>query len=219
MKRILFIALFVFSMLVAPAAQARETLKVGDQGTDVTNLNKQLGKLGYLPANYAKSSSYGQATFHGVVAYQKVRGLTRDGVAGAFTRQALKKSAQYNSRPQPKVKSTASKWIEVSLQQQVMKFVKNGKVVRTIAISSGAPGHATPTGDFAVFRKVIDEYSRTYGGAEMPYSWYFYGGVAGHGSNDPNASGPASHGCLRTPKVFMKEAYSFAAIGTKVYVR
>lgn len=215
------LATIIAFLLLPASAQARPTLEQGDKGTDVQNLNKALAKLSYLPANKV-SGTYTAETFHGVMAYQKIRGLTRDGVAGPQTRKALKASAAASSRPRPRINSSAKKWIEIDKNRQVVRLVVKGKVKRTISTSTGKPGNITPNGDHTIIRKVVDEYSRTYGNAPMPYSSYWYGGYALHGAADVPGGGNgfgASHGCARIPLVYAPEVYAFATIRTPVYVR
>jgi L,D-transpeptidase catalytic domain/Putative peptidoglycan binding domain len=211
-----FLAVVGSMLLLSAVAQARPLLKQGDIGTDVKNLNKQLAKLTYLTSAQSKSSTYSSATFHAVMAYQKVRGLTRDGVAGPSTRKRLAESAKVTSRPRPRT-GGASKRLEVDIQRQVLFLISSGKVRRTIAISSGSPGHDTPRGSYTIFRKEQMSYSVPFK-TWLPWASYFTSsGIAFHqyASVPPY---PASHGCVRIPESFAREVYQFAGFGVPVKV-
>lgn len=74
----------------APAKGANTisgTLKVGDKGTTVTELQKRLIELGYLTTS--ATGTYGEATKAAVKEFQQLAGLTADGVAGTATINAL----------------------------------------------------------------------------------------------------------------------------------
>jgi hypothetical protein len=63
------------------------TLKPGDSGTPVKQLQRALAHLGYSPG--AADGSYGDGTKSAVERFQTAHGLTADGVAGAKTLAAL----------------------------------------------------------------------------------------------------------------------------------
>ena len=74
----------------APAKGANTisgTLKVGDKGTAVTELQKRLIELGYLTTS--ATGTYGEATKAAVKEFQQLAGLTADGVAGTATINAV----------------------------------------------------------------------------------------------------------------------------------
>lgn len=65
-------------------------------------------------------------------------------------------------------------------------------------VSTGRWGYNTPTGTFRPQRLERQWYSRKYDWSPMPYSIFFAGGYAIHGSNEISRLGrPASHGCIR----------------------
>jgi len=207
------LALALAALLAAPAASpaAGRVLAEGSRGADVQALNLQLAELGYLRPN-ARHSVFTPATTHGVMAFQKWHGLARDGRVGPQTTAALRTAV----RPTPRTPGGKGRRIEVLLDRQVALLIDRGVVRRTISVSTGAPGYATPTGSFKVFRKETRSWSYPYS-VWLPYASYFVGGVAFHGyaSVPPY---PASHGCVRVPFAFMREVYAFAAIGTPVRV-
>jgi hypothetical protein len=65
-------------------------------------------------------------------------------------------------------------------------------------VSTGRWGYNTPNGTFRPQRLERQWYSRKYDWSPMPYSIFFAGGYAIHGSNEISRLGrPASHGCIR----------------------
>ena len=212
MLSVLLVALVALLALPAlsSAAEAR-TLKVGDRGADVQALNQRLAALSYLPAG-SNGTTFTQATRHAVIAAQKWHRLSRDGVVGPRTASVLETA----SRPRPVSSGRSGRRVEVLLRRQVALLIVDGRVQRTIAVSSGKPGYSTPAGSFRVFRKEVRSWSYPYR-VWLPYASYFYRGVAFHGyASVPTY--PASHGCVRIPLDFMREVYAFARLGTPVRV-
>lgn len=74
--------------LVAPAN--RRTLRKGDQGDDVTAMQKKLAELGYLSGK--ADGKFGNKTENAVRAFQKRNGLMVDGIAGNATLSTLSSS-------------------------------------------------------------------------------------------------------------------------------
>jgi len=65
-------------------------------------------------------------------------------------------------------------------------------------VSTGRPGHRTPTGVYRPQRMFLMTYSRKYEMAPMPHAIFFRGGYAIHGTYATRALGQvASHGCIR----------------------
>lgn len=72
-----------------PQEATYRTLRRGDKGEDVTRLQTELSRLGFLPAN-AVTGVYTDQTVEAVKAYQKAAGsLAVDGVAGPLTQHRL----------------------------------------------------------------------------------------------------------------------------------
>lgn len=66
------------------------------------------------------------------------------------------------------------------------------------AVSTARWGYRTPNGTYRPERLERQWYSRKYDWSPMPYSIFFHGGYAIHGSNEVSRLGrPASHGCIR----------------------
>jgi hypothetical protein len=66
------------------------------------------------------------------------------------------------------------------------------------AVSTGRAGYGTPNGAYHPQRLAASWFSKLYYNSPMPYSIFFHGGYAIHGSYEINRlGGPASHGCIR----------------------
>jgi lipoprotein-anchoring transpeptidase ErfK/SrfK len=86
----------------------------------------------------------------------------------------------------------------IDISSQTMTVSDNGHVLYSWKVSTGRSPYRTPRGTFRPIRMHQMWYSRKYDNAPMPYSIFFYGGYAIHGTNAVNSLGrPASHGCVR----------------------
>ncbi len=86
--------------------------------------------------------------------------------------------------------------IDVSTQRMTVKV--NGKTAYNWSVSTARQGYRTPIGSFRPKRLEKMWYSTIYDNAPMPYSIFFLGGYAVHGTNATGRLGmPASHGCVR----------------------
>lgn len=112
-------------------------------------------------------------------------------------------------------RSPYSMTIDLSSQRAVV--YRDGVRVDETRISSGKPGHETPTGTFRVLEKQRIHHSNRYDNAPMPYmqrlTWY---GVALHAGRVPDH--PASHGCIRMPQKFAEWLYSKSTMGMTVTI-
>jgi hypothetical protein len=201
----------VVAALALPAP-AVASLSVGSAGPGVHKLQKRLIELRYLGPR-GLTGIYSARTAQAVMAFQGWMRLTRDGVAGPATVRRLR---QITHRPIPW--SRAYKHVEVHLARQVALLIgKSGKLARAIHVSTGAPGHVTPSGHFHIYRKERLSWSRPFQ-VWLPYAGYFYGGYAFHQyASVPGY--PASHGCIR---IFNRDAivvYQFVTLGTRVAIR
>jgi lipoprotein-anchoring transpeptidase ErfK/SrfK len=98
----------------------------------------------------------------------------------------------------------------------VALLIARGKTKRAVHVSTGAPGTATPTGTYRVFRKELQSWSVPFS-TWLPYASYFNRGIALHEYPDVPTY-PASHGCVRVPAPEAKFVYRFAAIDRVVVV-
>lgn len=87
---------------------------------------------------------------------------------------------------------------QISLSTQRMQVFVDGRPAYTWKVSTARSGYRTPTGDFRPYMLSPNHRSSRYGGAPMPYSIFFSGNYAIHGSTEVQHLGqPASHGCVR----------------------
>lgn len=201
-----------------PDPAADGTLRLDESGGSVLALQQRLVELGYWMGE--PDGNYGQLTRQAVMAFQKVEGLGRDGVAGPATQERLAVAG----RPAPR----GGDGIEIDLERQVLFVVQGGQVQWAINTSTGngeaytssSGGQAvaaTPPGQFRVQREIDGVREAPLGTLYRPK--YFNGGIAVHGSGSIPAN-PAPHGCARVTNSAMDMLWSSggAAIGTSVWV-
>ena len=131
----------------AAARRARHPSRPPTRRPPYATLQQRLADLSFLPPD-AVDGKAGEQTRFAVMAFQKWQGLGRDGTAGPATMAALAAA----TRPTPRT-TGAGRRFEVLLDRQLVLYIENGAVVRTLHVSSGATGYETPTGRFSVFRK------------------------------------------------------------------
>jgi lipoprotein-anchoring transpeptidase ErfK/SrfK len=86
----------------------------------------------------------------------------------------------------------------IDISKQTMTVSEDGAVLYSWAVSTARRGYRTPRGSFRPVRMHKMWYSRKYDNSPMPYSIFFSGGYAIHGTNAVGSLGrPASHGCVR----------------------
>jgi lipoprotein-anchoring transpeptidase ErfK/SrfK len=133
--------------------------------------------------------------------------------------------------------------IEIDLAAQKAFLLQDGKVVYDSPISTGRPGHRTPTGDFEVLEKDDNHLSSLYGKivdssgntvvrdadadmhvpkggkfvqAPMKHFLRFEGANGMHSGYLPGY--PASHGCVRMPDRKAALFFGIAEVGTPVRI-
>jgi len=112
---------------------------------------------------------------------------------------------------------TSVNHIVVSLADQRLYAYHDQQLVAWSNISSGRPGHETPTGTFTVSEKDVDHHSNLYNNAPMPYFMRLTDeGVGLHAGQLPGY--PASHGCVRLPLSMARELYQHVESGTSVEI-
>ncbi len=88
--------------------------------------------------------------------------------------------------------------ISVDKSTQQMSVSVDGVPRYRFAVSTGRAGYGTPSGTYHPQRLAASWFSKLYYNSPMPYSIFFHGGYAIHGSYEINRlGGPASHGCIR----------------------
>lgn len=117
----------------------------------------------------------------------------------------------------PEVSPSGPVVVIVSLPEQRAHVYRNGLRIGVSTISSGKPGHSTPTGTYPILQKRVEHYSNLYDDAPMPYMQRLtWGGIALHAGRNPGY--PASHGCIRLPHEFAELLYDVTSHGTTVVV-
>lgn len=105
----------------------------------------------------------------------------------------------------------------VSKPEQIAYVYRNGIRIARSTVSTGKPGHDTPTGIFTILEKEKKHTSSIYKGASMPFmerlTWT---GIALHAGNLPGY--PASHGCVRLPLKFSELLYTVTQKGITVII-
>ncbi|MFN9498665.1 MAG: L,D-transpeptidase [Erythrobacteraceae bacterium] len=107
--------------------------------------------------------------------------------------------------------------VYVDLSRQTATVYRNGVRVAVTTVSSGKPGHETPTGVFTILQKDAKHRSSTYNNAPMPYQQRLtWDGVALHAGGLPGY--PESHGCVHLPLEFARKLFGITHMGGAVIV-
>jgi lipoprotein-anchoring transpeptidase ErfK/SrfK len=107
--------------------------------------------------------------------------------------------------------------VVVSIASQRAFVYRGGTLIGATAVSTGAPGHETPTGEFTILQKQVMHKSNLYNEAPMPFMQRLtWDGIAIHAGRDPGH--PDSHGCVRVPIAFAKKLFGMTRLGAKVTV-
>lgn len=86
----------------------------------------------------------------------------------------------------------------VNISTQTMTVSRYGEVLYRWDVSTARKGYVTPSGSWKPKRLHKMWYSKKYDNSPMPWSVFYNGGYAVHGTNAVRQLGrPASHGCVR----------------------
>ena len=190
-----------------PAIQYVHTdISPGSSGASVRLLQSELNGLHYaVPLNGA----FEEATARALIAFRKMTGMAREGVAGSevFRKLAAGEGAFPVRYPHD------GRHVEANLTKQVLAEIEPGGKVREIyTMSSGKPSTPTVVGHFQVYEKTFGVNSEG-----MVDSNYFIRGYAIHGYAEVPTYA-ASHGCLRVPIPDAPAIYGWVQLGTPVDV-
>ncbi len=197
----------------------------GAKGDKVVEVQTLLQKLKFDVSD--TGGSFGDQTYHAVMAFQKVNGLSRTGRVSEATLAAMRTAID----PEPMLPSGGTDRIEIDLEKQYLALYKGGMLDRLISISSGSGKDfcvldpdtnktacdkaITPGGSFRIRSRIIGWRESKLGLLYNPL--YFNGGIAIHGA--PSVPGtPASHGCVRIPMISAEWFPDAVANNTPVYV-
>ena len=107
--------------------------------------------------------------------------------------------------------------VVISIDKQQLTLYSDGHPIAHSRVSTGVPGHPTPTGVFSIIEKDRWHRSNIYYNAPMFYMQRItWSGVAMHQGVVPN--GPASHGCIRLPGAFARQMWGITKLGVRVIV-
>jgi len=107
--------------------------------------------------------------------------------------------------------------VVVSLTEQRAYVYRNGVSIGYTTVSTGKPGHETPTGIFTILQKDKNHRSSKYNNAPMPYQQRLtWDGVALHAGGLPGY--PESHGCVHLPSKFAEDLFAVSHMGMTVVV-
>lgn len=105
----------------------------------------------------------------------------------------------------------------VGLAEQLAYVYRNGLLAAVSTVSTGRPGHATPTGVFTILQKDRDHRSSLYNAAPMPYQERLtWDGIALHAGGLPGY--PESHGCVHLPTEFARRLFEVTRLGMTVVI-
>ena len=105
----------------------------------------------------------------------------------------------------------------ISIDKQRLTLYSDGQPIAYSRVSTGVPGHPTPTGVFSVIQKDRWHHSNIYSNAPMYFMQRItWSGVAMHEGVVP--SHPASHGCIRLPGAFARQMWGITKLGVRVII-
>jgi putative cell wall-binding protein len=187
------------------------TLGVGSTGWPVKWLEQKLARLTYRPG--AADGNFETYTYYGVIGFQKYQGLTLDGTMDAADWAVLETAA----RPVATIATTGT-WIEVDKTRQVLLYIVDGVVQKTLAVSTGSStvGVETPEGEFTILTRNLGYINGMYLLCTFTHVDPI-GDLGIHGySVVPNY--PASHGCVRTNIWDQNELYPQLVLGLRLFI-
>jgi peptidoglycan hydrolase-like protein with peptidoglycan-binding domain len=202
-------------------------LAPGDAGDEVRDLQARLAALDWFFGDV--TGDYGDLTAEAVSGFQEKRGLPATGVVDGRTLKRLHAMTSEPSRDAMGLHNVAGaldarcrtgRVMCVDKTSRTIRWVVDGKVVKTMDVRFGGPSTPTREGLFTVGYKSRDHHSRLFD-TDMPFAMFFSGGQAVHYSPDFASVGynGASHGCVNV-RDYEGVAWLFdqVAVGDKVVV-
>ena len=138
--------------------------------------------------------------------------------SGLVERYAVEHTAGRPEKPaSPDPLSSGPLFAVVSIADQRISVYGSGGLLARSPVSTGVPGHATPTGVFSIVQKRRWHESNIYSSAPMPFMQRItWSGIALHAGVVPGR--PASHGCIRLPASFAQRLFGATVVGQRVIV-
>ena len=213
-KKTVLFAIALLPLLAAADAYAGQT-KIRGRTMEAEAL---LTKLGYWITKV--DGRVDDSTRQGIIAFQKVEGLKRNGILNEPLLARLRTATK------PVAKHAGPAHVEIDVSRQVIFLVNDAGEVEKILSTSTGNGKRyfsegkwevahTPRGTFKITRQIRGVRKAPLGSLYNPN--YFYGGVAIHGSPSIPVT-PASHGCARIPRFADAKFVGMVKVGMPVYV-
>ncbi|MEO6198839.1 MAG: L,D-transpeptidase family protein [Sphingomicrobium sp.] len=143
------------------------------------------------------------------------QGATASSPVDLAAQAALLKPGQWVWAPQ--IAPAGPVLVYVDLSDQTATIYRNGVRIAVTTVSTGKPGHETPTGVFTILQKDPNHHSSKYNDAPMPFQERLtWDGVALHAGGLPGF--PESHGCVHLPLEFSKLLFTITSLGGTVII-
>jgi hypothetical protein len=222
--------------VMAPAPQVLRLrpplLQRGDHGPRVRELQSRLRQLAWFFGDV--DDTYARSTVVAVRGFQGKRGLAPTGYVDRLTMSRLiamtreptadelanRFPGDVHTQAPLDPRCRTGRALCVDKTSSTVRWVVDGRVLRTMAVRFGASYSPTREGLFHVGWKSRDHVSRLYGSA-MPYAMFFSGGQAVHYSSDFAARGyaGASHGCVNVRDLTgIRLLFDQVRVGDKVVI-
>lgn len=182
-------------------------------------------KLGSTTDNYYTTSRFPQSgigsTYYIRVVPYRLVGSSKTKVTGTY------KSTPITITDKAFGTSVGTTYIEISLQNQRMWFIKDGEIIVNTSVVTGNDdgSHNTPTGIYSVYQRARNTTLTGPGYSAFVYYWMgFNGGIGIHdatwrsGFGGTIYKGNGSHGCVNTPYDAVKKIYDNTGYNTTVIV-
>jgi hypothetical protein len=197
----------VLAVAAAPTSRPRffrETVRYGARDTDpyhISHVYEVQIRLTWAGAYHGPITGYfGPLTRAGVMAFQQAWHLVPNGVVDTRTWEKLIRvstTRRGGDRGIPAVCRSAGWHTCYSRSTHELFTFYSGVWWNVWLVRGGSYSLQTVRGTYLVYWQDIDHRSSLFNGAPMPYSQFFYGGEAIHGSaNMVNPLVGHSHGCI-----------------------
>ena len=200
-------------------------LRQGSKGPEVEAMERKLDLLRYDVGSV--DGRFDSQTWQGLMAFQKLHGLKRNGKFDEDTQRELAVAGV----PGGLIPNGGLPRVEVDISRQILMYFDEFGLNRVVAVSSGSNrkyceiskksgkencGDArTPRGNYRIERRIKGKRESDLGILYNPM--YFTGGFAIHGSPSIPAYA-ASHGCVRITNRTADWMFEDVKNGTPVYV-
>lgn len=200
----------------------REIVRPGDVDASpydiehVYEVQYRLKWLGLFDAT--PNGNFGPITKAAVIRFQKRNGLAQTGVVNYKTWKPLIQKTIRGKRVVPGICKSEGWHACYDRRRHQVNLYQNGRLHNSWLVRGGGYDTQSRRGNFTVYYRDIDHYSRTFGGAPMPYSQFYSGGQALHGSRlmmDPFEG--HSHGCVNFWTEDARQLWNLTA-NKKLYV-